>query len=180
MEITDLLRRAHDGDSNALETLIPLVYDELKVLASKHLRREYSPESIQTTALVHEAFLRLAGRPLPECESRSHFFSIAARVMRRVLVDSARARHAAKRGGPSDFSLADVADLGAPQDDLFLALDEALDRLASQSPLKGQLIELRYFGGLTTEEAAETLSLPVYTARRELRLAKAWLHNELA
>jgi RNA polymerase sigma factor (TIGR02999 family) len=93
MEITDLLRRVHNGDAGALETLVPLVYDELKVLASKHLQREYSPEAVQTTALVHEAFLRLAGTPLPECQNRSHFFSIAARVMRRVLVDW-RAREA--------------------------------------------------------------------------------------
>jgi RNA polymerase sigma factor (TIGR02999 family) len=180
MEITDLLRRAHDGDAGALETLIPLVYDELKTLASKHLHREYSADSIQTTVLVHEAFLRLAGRPLPECESRSHFYSIAARVMRRVLVDLARARRAVKRGSGIESPLADFPGLGAPQDDQFLALDEALERLAVQSPLKGRLIELHYFAGLSTEEAAETLSIPVYTVRRELRLARAWLHNELA
>src|SRR5215471_640704 len=179
MEITDLLRRAHDGDADAFETLIPLVYDELKVLASKHLCREYSHESIQTTALVHEAFLRLAGSPLPECQNRSHFFSIAARVMRRVLVDLARSRHAVKRGGGIDLSAAGFTGLGAPHDEMFLALEEALERLTAQSPIKGQLIELRYFAGLSTEEAADTLSLPVYTARRELRLARAWLQHEL-
>jgi RNA polymerase sigma factor (TIGR02999 family) len=179
MEITDLLRRAHEGDSEAFERLIPLVYDELKVLASKHLQREYSCESIQTTALVHEAFLRLAGSPLPECENRSHFFSIAARVMRRVLVDLARARHAIKRGGKSDFSPGDLADPGRPHHETFLALDDALDRLTEQSPVKGQLIELCYFAGLSTQEAAEALSLPVHTARRELRLARAWLQHEL-
>jgi RNA polymerase sigma factor (TIGR02999 family) len=180
MEITDLLRRAHNGDAKALNTVIPLVYDELKSLASSHLRREYSPESVQTTVLVHEAFLRLAGARLPECENRSHFFAIAARVMRQVLVDMARARRAAKRGDARECPLADLPDLGAPQDEMFLALDEALNRLAAESPLKNQIVELRYFAGLTAEETAETLSLPVHTIRRELRLAKAWLHNELA
>lgn len=179
MEITDLLRRAHDGDSDALEALIPLVYDELKILASKHLQREFSKESIQTTVLVHEAFLRLAGRPLPDCENRVHFFSIAARVMRRVLVDMARARRAEKRDVGVESPLTELGDLGSAEGDQFLALDEALERLSAQDRLKGQLIELHYFAGLTTEEAAETLDMPVYTVRRELRLARAWLQNEL-
>ena len=180
MEITELLRRAHEGDDGALETVIPLVYDQLKTLASRHLRREYSSEAIQTTVLVHEAFMRLAGSTLPECESRTHFFSIAARVMRRVLVDLARARQAAKRGSGNRISISELGDLGVPHDEMFLALDEALERLAVQSPIKSRLIELRYFAGLTTEEAAETLSLPAYTARRELRLARAWLKHELS
>jgi RNA polymerase sigma factor (TIGR02999 family) len=179
MEITDLLRRAHDGDPGALDHLIPLVYEELKRLASKHLRNEFFADSVQTTVLVHEAFLRLAGHPLPECESRSHFFSIAARVMRRVLVDLARMRRAAKRDAGFDSPIADLAD-PAPRDETFLELNEALDRLAVQSPVKGQLIELRYFAGLTTEEAAATLSISPHTARRELRLARAWLQHELA
>lgn len=179
MEITDLLRRAHNGDSDALETLIPMVYDELKILASKHLKREFSRESMEPTVLVHEAFLRLAGRPLPDCENRAHFFSIAARVMRRVLVDMARARRAEKRDFGVESPITDLADLGAAEGDRFLALDDALERLSAQNPLKGQLIELHYFAGLTTEEAAETLDLPVYTVRRELRLARAWLQNEL-
>jgi RNA polymerase sigma-70 factor, ECF subfamily len=179
MEITDLLHRAHGGEAQALEALIPLVYDELKRLASKNLRREFSYDSVQTTALVHEAFLRLAGSTLPECESRAHFFSIAARVMRRVLVDLARTRHAAKRDAGPLCSLTDVPAGDVRQHALFLALDEALDRLAAQSPLKMQQIELCYFAGLTAEEAADTLSLPVYTARRELRLARAWLQHEL-
>ena len=179
MEITDLLRRVHDGDSEALQTLIPLIYNELKSLASSHLRRERSPVSIQTTGLVHEAFLRLAGSPLPECENRSHFFGVAARVMRQVLVDMARARHAAKRGPGLEYPLAELPDMEAPRDEAFLALDDALNRLATESPLKGQLIELHFFAGLTAEESSQVLSLPVHTVRRELRLAKAWLHNEL-
>ncbi len=180
MEITDLLRRAHDGDDDALKAVIPLVYDELKRLASSHLRRERSPGSVQTTVLVHEAFLRLAGSRLPACENRSHFFGIAARVMRQVLVDMARARRATKRGPGLELPLADLPDLGAPKDDAFLALDDALNRLAAESPVKGQVIDLRFFAGLTAEESAEALSLPVHTVRRELRLAKAWLHRELA
>ena len=180
MEITDLLRRAHNGDGDALRTVIPLVYDELKRLASSHLRREYSPESLQTTVLVHEAFLRLAGSRLPDCENRSHFFGIAARVMRQVLVDMARSRHSAKRGSGVEFPLADSPDPDARQDEMFLALHEALTRLAAESPLKGQLIELYFFAGLTAEESGEVVKLPVHTVRRELRLAKAWLHHELA
>jgi RNA polymerase sigma-70 factor (ECF subfamily) len=180
MEITDLLHRAHDGDADAFQALIPLIYSELKNLASSHLRRERSAGVVQTTVLVHEAFLRLAGSRLPDCENRSHFFGVAARVMRQVLVDMARTRQAAKRGPGLEYPLADLPDVGAPQDDVFLALDDALDRLAAESPLKGRLIELRFFAGLTAEESAEALSLPVHTVRRELRLAKAWLHNELA
>jgi RNA polymerase sigma factor (TIGR02999 family) len=180
MEITDLLRRAHDGDSEALNTVIPLVYNELKSLASSHLRREHSAESIQTTALVHEAFLPLAGSRLPECENRSHFFGIAARVMRQVLVDTARTRHAAKRGPGLEYPLAELPELCAAQDETFLAFDDSLKRLAAESPLKCQLVELCFFAGLTAEESAQTLSLSVHTVRRELRLAKAWLHNDLA
>ncbi|HLK20017.1 MAG TPA: ECF-type sigma factor [Bryobacteraceae bacterium] len=180
MEITDLLRRAHDGDAEALHTVVPLVYDELKRLASSHLRREHSPQSLETTVLVHEAFLRLAGSRLPDCENRSHFFGIAARVMRQVLVDSARSRRAAKRGdGVEAAALITLPELGATPDDEFLALNEALERLAMESPLKGQLIELYYFAGLTAEESGEAVSLPVHTVRRELRLARAWLRNEL-
>jgi RNA polymerase sigma factor (TIGR02999 family) len=180
MEITDLLHRASDGDADALQVVIPLVYEELKSLASSHLRREHFSGSMQTTVLVHEAFLRLTGSPLPECENRSHFFGIAARVMRQVLVDMARARRAVKRGPGLEFALTELADLGAPTDEEFLALNEALERLSAKSPLKGQLIEMRFFAGLTAEESAEALSMPVHTVRRELRMAKAWLQNELA
>lgn len=178
MEVTELLQRAHQGDSSALESLIPLVYGELKKLAASHLRRERTPAPLQTTALVHEAFLRLAGSPLATCESRSHFYGIAARVMRQVLVDQARARNATKRTG--EVAVAELPEFGVPGTDEFLVLNDALDRLTATSPLKGQLIELRFFAGLTAEESAEALSLSVHVVRRELRLAKAWLHSELA
>jgi RNA polymerase sigma factor (TIGR02999 family) len=180
MQITDLLHRAHDGDREALNSLLPLVYQELKQLAMGHLRRERDSGAIEATVLVHEAFLRMAGSPLPEFENRSHFYGIAARVMRQVLVDMARSRQASKRGRELEVTLSGVADLGAPSGDAFLVLNEALDRLARENSLKGRLIELRFFAGLTAEESAAALSMPVHTVRREIRLALAWLRRELA
>jgi RNA polymerase sigma factor (TIGR02999 family) len=179
MEITELLRRAHEGDSESLKAVIPLVYEELKTLASSQLRREHFAKPVQTTVLVHEAFIRIAGSRLPECANRSHFFGIAARVMRQVLVDMARARQAEKRNAGLEVPLADLPDLGATQDSAFLALDEALNRLSIECPVKSRLIELHFFGGLTAQESADTLDLPVQTVRKELRLAKAWLSHEL-
>jgi RNA polymerase sigma factor (TIGR02999 family) len=180
MEITDLLRRAHDGDSDALEAVTSLIYDELKNLASRHLRRERKAGALQTTVLVHEDFLRLAGSQLPHCENRSHLYGIAARVMRQVLVDMARVRQASKRGPGLECSLTDFPDIGAPKDKVFLSLNDALERLARESPLKAKLIELHFFAGLTAEESAELVSVSVHTIRRELRLAKVWLQSELA
>jgi RNA polymerase sigma factor (TIGR02999 family) len=179
-QITSLLQLAHDGDTAALEQVIPLVYTELKRLARSHMRRERSAETIQTTALVHEAFLRLASSRFPDCQNRSHFYAIAAKVMRQVLVDMARSRGAAKRGPGVEHAVAELPDFGVAPEKKFLALDEALHRLASASPLKGQLIELRFFAGLTPGELAQTFAIPLNSVRRELRLAKAWLHKELA
>jgi RNA polymerase sigma factor (TIGR02999 family) len=179
MEITSLLSRVHKGDSEALNTLIPLVYEELKRLAASHLRRESANLTIQTTALVHEAFLRLAGSNLPQCENRSHFYGIASRAMRQILVDMARARRAAKRDG-QNVPMTDSLKLMAPNDVAFLKLNDALDDLAAVSPLKSRLIELRYFGGLTAEESADLLEMPAHTVRREIRLAQAWLRREIA
>ncbi len=184
MDITALLQKAHEGDGEALNAVIPVVYQELKKLASSQLRREHSDpgqsgQALQTTVLVHEAFLRIANARLPACENRSHFYGIAARVMRQVLVDMARARHAEKRGPGLEFAIAELPDLGTPHDSTFLALDEALTRLALESELKGRLIELRFFGGLTAEEIAETTNLPVHVVRKEIRLARAWLAHQL-
>jgi RNA polymerase sigma factor (TIGR02999 family) len=179
MEITELLRRAHEGDSESLKAVIPLVYDELKILASSNLRREHGDRPMQTTVLVHEAFLRLVGSRLPECQNRSHFFGIAARVMRQVLVDLARSRQAEKRGPGLELSLAVLPELAVTKDSTFLALDDALNQLSLEAPLKSQLIELYFFCGLTAEESAATVNLPVHTVRKELRLAKAWLLHEL-
>lgn len=179
MEITSLLSRVRQGDSGALNTLMPLVYEELKRLAASHLRRENANVTVQTTVLVHEAFLRLSGSRLPECENRSHFYGIASRAMRQILVDMARARRAAKRSG-QNTPMTDSLKLIAPNDDAFLKLNDALDGLAAVSPLKSQLIELRYFGGLTAEESAALLEMPAHTVRREIRLAQAWLRCELS
>jgi RNA polymerase sigma factor (TIGR02999 family) len=179
MQITELLHRVHDGDQEALRTLTPLVYDELKKLAAGHLRRE-GKRPLDTTEVVHEAFLRLASGKHPSYENRSHFYGIASRLMRQVLVQLARARATAKRGAMEEVQLAEIPDLGGKGDESLLAMDEALERLANSDPLKVQLIEMRYFGGMTAEESAGILSISVHVVRRELRLAQAWLHKELA
>ena len=180
MQITDLLQRVHAGDQQALNTVIPLVYDELKKLAAGHLRREGKARPLDTTALVHEAFLRLAHGQHPSYENRSHFYGIASRLMRQVLVDLARARCREKRSAMEEVSLAEIPDLGRQPEESLLVMDEALERLARTDPLKVQLIEMRYFGGMTAEESAAVLSISVHAVRRELRLAQAWLRKEMA
>ena len=180
MQITELLHRVQTGDQQALDTVIPLVYDELKKLAAGHLRREGKARPLDTTALVHEAFLRLAGGRQPSYENRSHFYGIASRLMRQVLVDLARARAAEKRSAMQEVQLTEIPDLGRQPDESLLAMDEALDRLGRTDRLKVQLIEMRYFGGMTAEESASVLSMSVHVVRRELRLAQAWLHKEIA
>ena len=180
MEITELLQRVHTGDQQALRTVIPIVYDELKKLASALLRREGKARPLETTALVHEAFLRLAHGQHPSYENRSHFFGIASRVMRQVLVDLARARATEKRDAMKEVQLAEIPDLGRYSHESLLIMDEALERLARTDPLKVQLIEMRYFGGMTAEESAAVLSISVHVVRRELRLAQAWLRKEMA
>jgi RNA polymerase sigma-70 factor (ECF subfamily) len=180
MKITELLQRVHGGDQKALDTLMPLVYDELKKLAAGHLRREGGARPLETTALVHEAFLRLAGGRHPSYENRAHFYGIASRLMREVLVDMARARAAQKRSAIQEVPLADIPDLGRQPDESVLVMDEALERLGRTEPRKVKLIEMRYFGGMTAEESAAVLSISVHIVRRELRLAQAWLHKEMA
>ena len=179
MEITELLRRVHTGDQDALHVVMPLVYSELKKLAAGHLKREGDPRPLETTALVHEAFLRLVQGQHPSYESRSHFYGIASRLMRQVLVDLARARAAQKRSAIEEVHTTTIGDFGSPPDDKLLVIDEALDRLAVTDPLKTQLIEMRYFGGMTAEECATVLSISVHVVRRELRLAQAWLRRNI-
>ena len=179
MEITRLLQRVQNGDKTALDSLIPLVYDELKKLASAHLRRESKTDSLQSTELLHEAFLRLASGRHPSYENRSHFYGIASRLMRQILVDMARARMTEKRSG-TEVPLTKIPELGRQADHSLLLIGDALERLEKSDPLKVQLIEMRYFGGMTAEESAETLSLSVHVVRRELRLAQAWLRKEIA
>ena len=180
MQITELLQRVNHGDQQALHTLIPLVYEELKKLAARHLRRERKVCSLDTTTLVHEAFLRLVNGHHPSYENRSHFYGIASRLMRQVLVDLARARATEKRSAMQEVSLAEIPDLGRQPDESLLAMEEALERLGRTDPLKVQLIEMRYFGGMTAEESATALSISVHVVRRELRVAQAWLHKEVA
>jgi len=179
MHLTNVLQRLQD-DRGALDVVIPLVYDELKKLARAHLRRESGASSLETTALVHEAFLKLASGRHPSYENRAHFYGIASRLMRQVLVDTARSRAAEKRGPGREVALAEGPDWRVKSSQSLLALDEALQRLEKTDPLKGQLIEMRYFGGMTAEEASAAVAKPVHTVRRELRLAQAWLRQEMA
>jgi len=180
MELTIFLKRLHGGDRNALHALIPLVYEELKKLARWQLRRETNVGFSQTTALVHEAFLRLSGSRHPLFENRSHFYGIASRLMRQVLVDMARARFAEKRGAGKELQFAQLPEWVERPDKSILAIDDALKQLQRVDPLKGQLIEMRYFGGMTAEELSTAVSKPVHVVRRELRLAQAWLRKEMS
>jgi RNA polymerase sigma-70 factor, ECF subfamily len=180
MQITELLQRVQEGDQQALHTVIPLVYDELKKLAAGHLKREGKARPLETTALVHEAFLRLARGEHPSYENRAHFYGIASRLMRQILVDMARSRSREKRSAMQEVRLAEIPDLSQEPDESLLAMDDALERLGRSDPLKVQLIEMRYFGGMTAEESAAALGKSVHIVRRELRLAQAWLHKEVA
>jgi len=185
VQVTDLLQRVSAGDGEALRNLMPLVYRELKTLAASHLRRERARAGLQTTELVHEAFLRLTAISHPDYERRAQFYGIASRLMRQILVDMARARLARKRGNERTIALAcldclKAGEPGRPQtDEQLLALNDALDRLAGEHPRKAQLIEMRYFGGMTAEESALALQMAVVTVRSELRYAEAWLKREL-
>ena len=179
-QITELLKRVNSGDSDAFNAVVPLVYQELKRMAAGRLRAELRPGSIETTALVHEAFLKLAVGRHPEYENRTHFFGIASRVMRQVLVDLARARSAQKRDRKEQtITDLDIEDLAARPDGRLIEVDDALERLGQSDPMKVRLLEMRYFGRMTAEDSAEALGISVHTVRRDLRLAQAWLRREL-
>jgi RNA polymerase sigma factor (TIGR02999 family) len=180
-EVTALLRRCTDGDTGALDRLMPLVYEELRRVAHRRLAGERTGHTLQTTALVHEAYARMAEADLP-LQNRAHFFALAARTMRRILVDYARARLADKRGGgaqavPLDDLTVELADGG--EDAEILALHEALQALERQDERKARVIEAHIFGGLTYDETAAALGISPATVDRDLRLAKAWLAREL-
>jgi RNA polymerase sigma-70 factor, ECF subfamily len=178
--LTELLLEWRAGDGDALEKLTPLVYDELRRIAHRYMRHERSGHTLQTTALVNEAYLRLAGENRIDWESRNHFFAVMATVMRHVLTDHARRRSYAKHGGSlTQVSLADSDLMSLERAAELTALDEALSRLAAIDPRKSQVVELRYFGGLSLEETAEVLGTSVMTVRRDWRGAKAWLFREL-
>ena len=177
--LTELLRGIHAGDQQALNSAIPLVYGELKKLAAAHLRRESKGPPLNTTALVHEAFLRLVHAHQPSYENRSHFYGVASRLMRQILVDMARARSREKRSA-QEVSLTEHSDVTLKSNEAMLLMDTALHKLARTDPLQAQMIEMRYFGGLSAEECSTALGIPAYTVRRELRLARAWLQREMA
>jgi RNA polymerase sigma-70 factor (ECF subfamily) len=178
--ITQLLERWSMGDEKALEQLMPLVYDELHRLAGAYLRRERREHTLQPTALVNEAYLKLMGQHSTRWGNRAQFFGVAAQLMRRILVDHARAHYASKRGGNRcDLSLANIGDFGKQPDADLLALHEVLNRLAEIDPEQGRIVELRFFGGLTIEETAEVMDVSHATIEREWRVAKAWLKREL-
>lgn len=180
-QVTQLLAGWNRGETGALERLMPVVYDELRRLAAKSLRSEKPGHTLQPTALIHEAYLRLVDQRLPEFESRAHFFGVASRLMRQILVDHARARVAAKRGaGGVKISLDDAPE-PASEDNAagLLALDEALSRLAEFDERKSRIIEMRSFGGMSVEDVAVALGVSEPTIKRETRLAQAWLKREL-
>jgi RNA polymerase sigma factor (TIGR02999 family) len=183
--VTALLRAWGAGDRAALDELLPLVYGELRRQAERYMRDQASGHTLQTTGLVHEAYLRLVEQAHVEARSRAQFFALAATAMRSVLVDHARARHAAKRGGGARQltlgAAGEVADAASSGDAVdVLALDEALDRLGELDPEQKRLVELRYFAGLGIEEAAEVLGVSPATVKREWSTARAWLRRELS
>lgn len=179
-DVTQLLLEWRNGDQSALNRLMPLVYDELRRLARRCLRRERAGHTIQTTTLVHEAYLRLIDADRVPWQNRAHFFAIAAKLMRRILVDEARKRHFQKRGGEfTRISLDDALVMSAERCSELLALDEALDRLARFAARKSQVVELRFFGGMSIEETAAALNVSTDIVKREWRTAKLWLLREL-
>jgi RNA polymerase sigma factor (TIGR02999 family) len=179
-DVTGLLLAWGDGDRGALDRLLPVVYDELRRVAHAQLRREHPEATLRTTALVHETYLRLVDQKRVRLESRSHFLSLAAGMMRRVLVDEARRRRAGKRGsGIRRETLADVDAQQVRPDANLLALDEALRRLEGIDPRLASVVELRYFGGLTVDESAVALGLSPSSIERDWRTARAWLYDAL-
>jgi RNA polymerase sigma factor (TIGR02999 family) len=180
-EITHLLAEWSGGNQAALDKLIPIVYGELRRLASNYMRGERPEHLLQTTALVHEAYLRLMDRQQVSCETRTQFFAVAAQVMRRVLVDYARGRDRAKRGdGVTPLALDDVAVLSHGRAEEIIAINSALESLTTFDPRKGKVFELRYFGGMSVEEVAEVLRVSPVTVARDWRMAKIWLRREIA
>src|SRR5262245_35794139 len=179
-EVSQLLVEWGQGDQEALGRLMPLVYNELRRLASRNLRRERPDHTLQTTALVHEAYLKLVDQQHANWQNRAQFFAIAAQLMRRILVDYARSHRAAKHGGDYiKLSLDEVAALSDQKSADLLALDEALDRLANLDPQQSRVVELRIFGGLGVEETAAALDISPRTVKREWSMARAWLHQQL-
>ena len=180
-EVTQLLQQWSEGRQDALDRLLTEIYGELRVLAASYLRRERPDHTLQPTALVHEAFLKLADQRVVTWQNRAHFFGIAAQAMRRILIDHARAHAAGKRGaGERPMQLDEALLITLPRSADLLALDEALTRLQAFDPQQSRIVELRFFGGLTMEETAEVMRLSPATVGREWVVAKAWLFAELS
>jgi RNA polymerase sigma factor (TIGR02999 family) len=178
--LTELLLDWRQGDETALKRLTPLVYDELRRIAHRYVQRERNGHTLGTTALVNEAYLRLAGQKKIDWQNRSHFFAVTAQVMRHILIDHARRRHYTKHGGAAQrVSLAEAEIMSQERAGELVALDEALDALAQLDLRKSRVVELRYFGGLGLEETADTLEISVMTVRRDWRAAKAWLYRRI-
>jgi RNA polymerase sigma-70 factor, ECF subfamily len=176
---TTLLQAWRNGDRAALDRLVPLVYSQLRRMAGACLRNEHAAQTLEPTALVHEAYLRLVGTSDPDFNNRAHFLAIAARVMRQILVGRARARNADKRSAGVRVPLDDDLALTGKRASLVLALDDALSELDRQDPEKAKILELKYFGGLTAEDSAALLDVSVHKINRQMRLAQAWLRREL-
>ena len=178
--ITVLVHEYANGDKGALDRLLPLVYAELRRIAQKHLRDERPGHTLQPTALVHEMYARLSVQSAPDVRDRIHFLSVAAGVMRQILIDHARTKYAQKRGGRQEkLSIDEARDACMEKPAIMVRIDDAMNELARHDPRKARLIEMRFFGGLTAEESAAALDLPVYVVRRDLRVAQAWLQREL-
>ena len=179
-EVTQLLKKAQNGDRESLDRLLPLIYDELRRVAANQLQKERADHTLQATALVHEAYLRLLEQRDVDWQNRAHFFSIAAEMMRRILVNYAVQRKAQKRGdGAARLSLEEAVSFSDERDFDLVALDDAMKQLAEYDETQARIVELRFFGGLTIEETAEVLQISDSTVKREWRMAKAWLRTKL-
>ena len=179
-DVTTLLNRLADGDQEAAARLVPLIYDELRRLATRRLRHERPGHTLQATALVHEVYLKLAGQSDARWQNRAQFFAVASQLMRRILVDYARTKQRIKRGGRQErVSLDEVLLIAPNRTDELLAVHESLSRLEKLDPRQARIVELRYFGGLTMDETAEVLGVAPRTVTREWNIAKAWLYGEL-
>jgi RNA polymerase sigma-70 factor, ECF subfamily len=177
--VTALLHAWKGGDRSALDQLVPLVYAELRRMAAAYLRNEAAVQTLEPTALVHEAYLRLVGESDPDFNNRAHFLGIAARIMRQILVDRARARNAEKRNAGARVPLEDDVMFSGQRATLVLSLDDALTALERQDPEKARILELKYFSGMTAEDSAAVLGVSVHKIYRQMRLAQAWLRREI-
>jgi RNA polymerase sigma-70 factor, ECF subfamily len=178
--LTGLLLEWGEGDKAALNRLMPLVYDELRRIAHRYVQRERDGHTLQTSALVNEAYLRLAGQQKVDLQNRAHFFAVSAQVMRHILIDHARRRRYAKHGGEVQrIPIEDASEMSMQRAAELIALEEALDELATIDRRKSRVVELRYFGGLSLEETAEVLEISLMTVRRDWRVAKAWLYRRI-